>query len=127
VAIDYTALLGLAEGIKVAKADYDFTRDGGAPGVFPVNSEILPAGSLVVGYIILTTVAFTFVPTGAMVFIVGQRQLLAPSVALNYVRAVWPDAAQSVPLPGGWAVQAYIANAACTAGAATIWLFYLPT
>jgi hypothetical protein len=127
VSIDYTALLGLSAGIQVAKADYDFTRDGGAGGYPAINTDIIPAGSLILGYAVLTTTALTYAGGGGLSFQANNQYLATPSATLDYIVAAWFSGVLSVQPATGVPIVASISGGTVTAGAVKIWVFYLPT
>ena len=127
MSIDYTTLLGLTPGIQVAQADYDFTRDGGGIGLVPINSAIVPSGSLVLGGSFHTTTAFTFTPTGVLAFWLGSTQVGGPAAGPDDVRTFWWYDLPAVVTDADRALVGYISNAACLSGKCTVRLFYLPT
>ena len=127
MAIDYTALLGLTQGIQVAKADYDPARDGAGLGGHLMNSPAIPAGSVILGYSILTTEAFTFLTTGGISFTIGPTAIIGPDYNLDYIRTLWPYGAAAIILAGDYPVGAYVFNDLLLTGKCTIWVYYLPT
>jgi hypothetical protein len=124
--IDYTALLGLAAGIQVAKADYDFARDGGAQYQKKCNSEIIPSGSILLGCAVYTTAAITFATAGQLTFQLADVSLATASPTLGNIGAQLYNAAAAIVTNADRPIDATIVSSAITAGAATIWVFYLP-
>lgn len=127
MSIDINTLLGNTNGIQVAKADYDFARDGGALYNCPANSEIIPAGSIIIGYAIYTSTGLVFSTAGTLGFTVaGVLVATAPPTVGNIIAALYTGVAAFVTTAAR-SIEAYISGSTITAGAATIWLFYLPT
>lgn len=127
MAIDYSALLGLAAGIQVAKADYDFARDGGAQYAHACNSAIIPAGSIILGWATYTTIAITYATSGQLQFQLNASVVVAADDTLGNITVGWPNSATAKVLAQDLPIDAYISGSAITAGAATVWIFYLPT
>ena len=127
MAIDYTALLGLSRAIQVAKADYDFARDGGAIGVVSLNSETVPLGSIVLGGSIHVTDAMVFATTGVLAVWLGTTQVGGPPAGPDETRSWWWYDLPAVVMDAARAITAFISNDICTAGKFTVWLYYLPT
>jgi hypothetical protein len=127
MAIDYTALLGISAGIQVAKADYDFTRDGGALYNRPINSNVVPSGSIVLGYAIYTSLGLTFATAGTLSFTLNGITLAVALPTLGNMVAAWFTGIAAFVTTADRAIEGYVSGDAVTAGAATIWLFYLPT
>jgi len=126
VSLDLTALLAAQRAIKVARADYDFTRDGGATGQPDIQSELVPADSLVIGVAMWTSVALTFAGGGVLTFYVGPVTIGAPIAGLNQMAAGWELAIAIPPMPADIPIRAAITVGTVTAGAVTVWVFYLP-
>lgn len=124
--VDINSLLGGNAGIQVAKADYDFARDGGALYNCPANSELIPAGSIIIGYAIYTSTGLAFSTAGTLSFTVaGVTVGTALPTLGNIVAALYTGVAAFVTTAAR-SIEAYISGSTITAGAATIWLFYLP-
>jgi hypothetical protein len=126
VSLDVSALLATQRAIKVAKADYDFARDGGAGGIIAIATEAIPDGSFVVGYAIHTSAAFTFAGGGSFYFLIGSTLLAAPHATLDYIIAALMSGVAAVLPNADRGMAGYVAAGTVTAGAATIWVFYLP-
>ena len=126
MSIDYTTLLGLTPGIQVAKADYSFARDGGATGYNSINAQIIPDGSLILGKTTLTTVAITFATTGAIAPRIQGHSLGDVDPTLNERVTEWYTGDTAVVTTADVAPQVWINNSAITAGAFTLWVYYLP-
>lgn len=125
MSVDYAALLGLGAGIQVAKGDYSFARDGGALGTHNGNWQLLPAGAIIIGWALLTTVGFTFNTTGVMVLSLGARTIATPVSTLDYALIAWSALAPAELTLGAQTPTWYITNDIVTAGECTAWLFYL--
>lgn len=127
MSINYTALLGLSAGIQVAKADYDFARDGGALAERPLASAIVPSGSVILGAAIYTSAAMVFNTTGNILVKLGAAFVAGPHATLGYIRTVFWYDTPAIVTDADRALTAYISNDVCTAGAFDVWVFYLPT
>jgi hypothetical protein len=127
VSLDIGALLATQRAIGVARADYDFTRDGGAIGIVSLNSETVPAGSVVLGGSIHVSTGMTFSTTGVLAVWLGTTQVGAPPAGPDEARSWWWYDLPAVITDAARAITAFISNDVCTAGKFTIWLYYLPT
>jgi hypothetical protein len=127
VSIDYTTLLGLTPGIQVAQADYDFTRDGGGQGSRVISTEVVPSGSIVLGYAVYTTAAVVQASGGQVYLAVGQTDLALVDPALDHNIASWRSGAAAVVANADRPLTVSIYTHDVTAGGFTAWVFYLPT
>jgi hypothetical protein len=127
VAIDYAALLGRAAGIQVAKADYDFTRDGGGLYNRPIDTEIIPSGSILVGYVVYTSAAITSEGSPVLSFTVNGEVVAIASNTLGRIVAALFTGVPAFVTVAARAIEGYVSGAAITAGKATLWIFYLST
>jgi hypothetical protein len=127
VSIDLSGLLGTQRAIRVARADYDFARDGGGVGYRSINGEIIPEGSLILGKETLTTTAITFATTGAIAPRIQGSSLGDVDVALNHRVSEWYTGDAALITTADVPILVWINNDAVTAGAFTLWVFYLPT
>lgn len=127
MAIDYSALLGLAAGIQVAKGDYDFARDGGAQYASNCKSAIIPAGSIILGALHYATIGFTYAATGYHHWQVMGADVAVQVKTLGQATFTFINAAAAIVTDVDRKIDCYISDSACTAGAGTIWVFYLPT
>ena len=127
MSLDIGALLATQRAIGVARADYDFVRDGGAVGPVPLQAEVIPAGSIILGTAIYTTVAFTYLDAGYHQVTVGGQYVCDPSPTLGYLIVHWGVGYVPVVTSVDRAIEATILDGDCTAGAFTVWVFYLPT
>jgi hypothetical protein len=124
--IDWATLMAAAPGILAAKADYDFARDGGAVGIHGVNSELVPADSIIVGVAILTTTGLTFSGTGYLRLVLGADYVYTADPTQGHIVATWFNASAAMITAAARAIAAEVTVNACTAGACKFWLFYLP-
>jgi hypothetical protein len=127
VAIDYSALLGLAAGIQVAKADYDFARDGGAVGRVPLHSEIIPTDSILLAFAAYFPTPMAFATNGVLNFYVGPDQIGYAQGGETNLMADWFTGALPMITTTDRPIEAAIVDDVCTAGKAQLWVFYLPT
>jgi hypothetical protein len=127
VSLDVGALLATQRAIAVARADYDYDRDGGAVGPIALNSEVIPSGSIILGGSIHVTDEMTFDTTGEMWVWVGPTAVGQPPDGPNEARSWWWYDLPAVVTDAARALVAFISNDVCTAGKFTIWLYYLPT
>lgn len=127
MSLDLATLLASQRAIGVARADYDFARDGGALYNCAVSSEIVPSGSIVLGYVVYTSAAIA--PSGSAVlsFTLAGRVLAVASVTLGDIVAALLTGVAAPVTDGARAIEGYISGAPITAGAAIVWFFYLPT
>lgn len=127
MSVDLTQFLSAQRAIKVASATYDFSRDGGAIGNRYGNSEIVPAGSVIIAWAAYVSTAITFDGTGHLYVDVGRVDIGEPYVTDEYVRAAWlTNSAGVVPVTDE-PVTFNITGANVTAGVVRAWVFYLPT
>jgi len=125
--LDYSALLGLTAGIQIAKADYDFARDGGAVGVIALPGDTIPIGAIAFHTIIQVTDAI--VQSGSPDNPVGTWETapLANLSAADYW--VNEDASPNnmAPQTATRPLVIIVTTQPITAGKFTVWVFYLPT
>lgn len=124
--LDINSLLGTNRAIGVARADYDFTRDGGALYAHDVPTETIPDGSIIVGFMIHTTRAITTSLAGVLSFVVNGLVLGPAAPTLDYVYQLFLTGVASPPTVGARSIEAYVSVGALTDGAATIYVYYLP-
>jgi hypothetical protein len=126
VAIDYTALLGVTAGVPYTKLTYDKARDGGAVGTHSLVGEPIPVNAVPVAYAVYetTTIVQSDNPTNE----VGTPDTgtLLDLVAGDMAKAGWITLAASAPQMADRPVDFYIVTNPITAGAFTLWIFYLP-
>jgi hypothetical protein len=127
VSLDLTALLAAQRAIKVARADYDFARDGGALYNTPINSEVIPSASILVGYVIYTSAAITSGGAAVLSFTLNGAVIAIADNTLGRITAALYTGVTASVTDAVRAIEGYISGAAITAGSATLWLFYLPT
>jgi len=127
VSIDLNALLATQRAIKVARADYDFARDGGATGHRPLNSEIIPSGSVVIAKAGLTTTGLTFATSGTLEFHVAGVKVAEADPTINQGFFDYPSFEPMIVTDGDRPIDGFVTGSAITAGVTTVWVFYLPT
>lgn len=127
MSVDLTSLLQGQRAIKVARADYDFARDGAGPFSVPINSEVIPSGSIIVGYAVYTSTGLTFSGASSLEFILQGQVVAIADATLGRIAAALYTGVAAFITTAERAIEGYISAAAATAGAATLWLFYLPT
>lgn len=122
--------------LRVACAEYDFAKDGGAVGAHTLG-VILPAGAIVVDSLIdvLTTCTTASADSGTMAVHVQSANDIVSAIAVSDGSNPW-DAGLQAGIPVGTkataikltadrAVTATIEVAAFTAGKFRVWLYYL--
>ena len=127
MSLDINALLAAQRAIKVARADYDFARDGGVLYNTPINSELVPLDSILVGYVIYTSAAITSGGAAVLSFTLNGAVVAIADNTLGRITAALYTGVAAPVTDAVRAIEGYISGAAITAGAATVWLFYLPT
>jgi hypothetical protein len=124
VSIDYSALLGSTPGIRVAKGDYDFARDGGDVGDIPMNSPAIPIDSVSVAYILLVTSDILQAAGGHASVLMGDSN--SPDChgqTAGYGSTTW-DNEPKAPLTAARAMFLRIEGEPITGGALTYWILY---
>lgn len=125
--IDVGSLLATQRQVAVARADYDFARDGAGPFSVPINSEVIPSGSILLGYAAYTSTGLTFSGASSLEFIVQGQVLATADPTLGRIVAALFTGVAAFVTTAARSIEGYISAAAATAGSATVWLFYLPT
>lgn len=123
-------------GLSVVRADYSFAADGGAVGTIALlGATSIPSGAIVVGGLVEVTTALT---SGGAATVAVQVEGAGDIVAAAAVSgAPWSTTgrksvvpaftgATSVKTTAARDVSAVVATAALTAGAFTVYLFYIP-
>jgi hypothetical protein len=127
VSLDLASLLSTQRAIRVARCDYDFARDGGAAELIPVQSEIIPAGSIVLAEMIYTTETIVKAGGGVIALYLEGTQLLSASLTAEHQKIDFNDDGVAIVTLGDRAINVNITVSAVTAGKFTAWIFYLPT
>jgi hypothetical protein len=127
VSIDLGTLLAAQRTLRVARTDYDFTRDGGGQYTRVGNTEVIPSGSIIIGYSILTTVAITTATGATLCFACAGFDMGPASASLGYIVGALRSAVAGAVLAKDEPILPDILTGSLTAGAATCWVYYLPT
>jgi hypothetical protein len=126
VSIDYAALLAVSPAIKVAEADYDFSRDGGELYNQGINSQVIPEYSVLVGYAVYTLIGIESLGSAVLSFTVNGQVVAIANNTEGYITAALYTGVPAFRTNAARAIEGYVSGAAITAGAAKLWLFYLP-
>ena len=126
MSLDLSALLATQRAIKIAKADYDFSRDGGAAEVIPIESEIIPSGSIILGEMIYTTDLIVKSGGGVIALYLEGNLLLSADLTAGNQKIDLNDAGAAIVTLADRAINAIITVSTVTAGKFTAWVFYLP-
>lgn len=125
----------LVSGIRLARATYDFSVDGGAVStITPATNSVIPDKSIILGGIIDITTAFT---SGGSATISCGTSAGSSATALKAATAVasWTGllavvpvftAATMVKMTAAGSITLTVAVAALTAGKAEVKLLYIP-
>lgn len=123
-------------GLRAARGDYSFAVDGGAVGTIPLmGSTAIPSGSIIVGGLVEVTTPPT---SGGAATIAIQIEAANDTVAAAAVSgAPWSTAGRKSVIPAFTGatslkttaardISAVIATATLTAGAFSVFIFYIP-
>ena len=125
-------------GLRTARADYSFAADGGAVGTIALlGAASIPSGSVIVGgFIEVTTGLASGGAATIAVQVEGAGDIVAATAVASWTagrKNILPapasgslTAATSVKTTAARDVSAVVAAAALTAGAFSVYLFYLP-
>lgn len=127
MSIDLSSLLGTQRQLRVARADYDGVRDGLGQYQHTIETEVIAAGSIILGWLILTTLGITTAAGGNLQFLIGATYTGYAQVVINQQKAELHTGGAANVLDKDCPIIAYCDGGALTAGAASIWVFYLPT
>jgi hypothetical protein len=125
MSLDVNQLLGLTSALAVAKADYDFDRDGGGPYALPVNTELIPAGALIVGASVYTDEALVFSAGGTLYFRVQGTIIAAASATEGYITGALITGVAGLLTDRAVGIEVYVDTSALTAGKARAAVYYI--
>lgn len=123
-------------GLRAARGDYSFATDGGAVGTIAlIGSTAIPSGSVIVGGLVEVTTALTSGGAATVALqIEGAGDLVAAAAVSG---APWSTTGRKSVIPAFTGatslkttaardISAVVAAAALTAGAFTVYVFYIP-
>lgn len=123
-------------GLRAARGDYSFAADGGAVGTIALmGATSIPSGSIIVGGLIEVTTPPTSGGAATIALqIEGAGDVLAAAAVSG---APWSTAGRKSVIPAFTGatslkttaardISAVVATAALTAGAFTVYVFYIP-
>lgn len=124
--LDIPALPATGQTIRIARAAWDVSRDGGLVGLIPIPSQQVPAGSRVLAVAYDTTTPFVDLVSSTFAVYLGSTPV---SQALDPVATpAGQDWTSQVLLPildGSFPLSVVVAGTGYSAGACNIFVFYI--
>jgi hypothetical protein len=126
---------GLAGGVQIARARYDFAVEGGAVGQVNLSADQLPAGAVVLGGFVDVITPVTGAGASVSVDLEGVGDIMAAAAISG---APWSTAGRKSIIPAGTGatsvkttvarnIKATISAAVVTAGVFDVYLRYIVT
>jgi hypothetical protein len=124
--LDIPSLPSANQVLRYAKASYDFDRDGGDPGLHSIPSQQVPASAMLAGHTIVRTVSLTSAGTSTIAPEVGSIQIGSPLDSGDLVSLTFMgNDGGPTPSDGSYPIALMISGDALTAGAFTIYVWYV--